>query len=48
MASLPSGVNCRQPAEGDSDLEMLIAAWTKFPDAIRAGIVAMVRAVLEK
>jgi hypothetical protein len=47
-AGPPSGVNCQRPAKPDSELATLIAAWTKLPDAIRAGIAAMVRAVLEK
>jgi hypothetical protein len=41
-------INCHQPANTDSELATLIAAWTKLPDPIRAGIAAMVRAVLER
>jgi hypothetical protein len=44
----PSGLNGRQPADTDSELATLIAAWTKLPDAIRTGIAAMVRAVIEQ
>jgi hypothetical protein len=47
-AGPPTGVNCHQPAEIDSELAMLIAAWAKLPDSIRTGIIAMVQAVLAK
>lgn len=47
-AGPPTGVNCHQPAEIDSELATLIAAWAKLPDSIRTGIVAMVQAVLAK
>ncbi|HEX4053171.1 MAG TPA: hypothetical protein VHX86_02800 [Tepidisphaeraceae bacterium] len=47
-AGPPTGLNCHQPADTDSELAMLIAFWPKMPDSIRAGIVAMPRAVLEK
>jgi hypothetical protein len=47
-ASPLSGVHCHQPAEIDSELATLIAVWSELPDAIRAGIAAMVRAVLEQ
>lgn len=43
-----SGANGQRPAEIDPELATLIAAWAKLPDVIRAGIVAMVRAILEK
>jgi len=42
------GVNCHQPAKTDSELDTLIAAWPKLPNAIRAGIVAMVLTIVEK
>ena len=32
-------------AENDPDLDALIRAWPTLPDAIRAGIVAMIRAL---
>jgi len=47
-ASPLSGANGQRPAEIDSELATLIAAWAKLPDAIRTGIGAMVRAVLEE
>jgi hypothetical protein len=38
-------VNCHQPAKTDSELATLITAWSKLPEPIRAGIIAMVKAV---
>jgi hypothetical protein len=31
--------------EADSDLATIVVAWDKLPDAVKAGIVAMVKAV---
>ena len=42
------GVNCHQPAKIDSELATLIAAWTKLPEPIRGGIIAMVQAVTKR
>ena len=39
------GANCHRPADVDSELAMLIAAWADMPESIRTGIAAMVRAV---
>ena len=41
------GVDCHPSATPDSELAISVAAWTKLPDAIRAGIAAMVRVILE-
>ena len=35
---------CELPAHNDSDLEAVVSAWSKLPSALKAGIVAMVRA----
>jgi hypothetical protein len=40
-----SHVNCHRPAETDSELAALIAGWTKLPESIRAGIIAMLKAM---
>ena len=40
--ALPSG------GAPDEDLELLLAAWSRMPSHVKAGIVAMVRALLEK
>ncbi|MGD0540187.1 MAG: hypothetical protein ABSB33_01590 [Tepidisphaeraceae bacterium] len=42
-APLPSS-----PMPTDEDFLAVAMAWAKLPDAIRDGIVAMVRAILEK
>lgn len=39
------GANCYPSAETDSQLATLIAGWTKLPEPIRLGIIAMVKAV---
>ena len=38
--------NPKQLAHEDPDLAELIGAWSALPDAIKAGIIAMVRAVI--
>jgi hypothetical protein len=35
---------CETPAPTDPDLSALVSAWSKLPSALKAGIVAMVRA----
>jgi len=40
-----SGANGQRPAEIDSELATLVAVWTKLPEPIRIGIVAMVKSV---
>jgi hypothetical protein len=42
--SSPNGVNCPRMAEMDSELTAVIAAWAMLPKAVRAGVVAMVKA----
>jgi hypothetical protein len=44
-ASPLNGANCHQTADTDSELATLIAAWTKLPSPVRAGIIAIVKAV---
>jgi hypothetical protein len=48
MASSLSGASGQRTAEIDSELAMLIAAWSNLPEPIRMGIAAMVRSVLRK
>ena len=44
----PSGVsNRRSHGATDSDLEILVRAWDDLPDAVRAGIIAMVKAATD-
>ena len=42
-ASLLSGAECGAYLN-DADLEVVVSAWGKLPSALKAGIVAMVRA----
>jgi len=42
--SLLSGNKCSAYLN-DADLEAVVSAWAKLPSALKAGIVAMVRAV---
>ena len=42
-ASLLSGAECGAYLN-DADLEVVVGAWEKLPRALKAGIVAMVRA----
>jgi hypothetical protein len=35
---------CEPTAHNDSDLEVVVSAWEKLPSALKAGIVAMVKA----
>ena len=35
---------CEPPAHNDPDLEAVVSAWAKLPSALKAGIVAMVKA----
>ena len=44
MISSKSAVNAQQINIPDADLTMIIDAWPGLPDAIKAGILAMVRA----
>jgi hypothetical protein len=41
---LPTGI-VRTPDDPCPDLALVIEAWATFPDPIKAGIVAMVKAV---
>lgn len=45
-ARSPDGINGQQTATTDPELALLIAAWAKLPGAMKAGIVAMVKAAL--
>ncbi|MEW6357947.1 MAG: hypothetical protein AB1696_16560 [Planctomycetota bacterium] len=40
----PTGLPCAQGGSLSPDLQAVVEAWPSLPDAIRAGIVAMVRA----
>ena len=41
-----SGAHATEPRRLDPDLLMLVERWAALPEALRAGIVAMVRAAL--
>jgi hypothetical protein len=43
----PGGAESGAPATADPDLALLIAAWPKLPEPIRAGILAMIWAAGE-
>ena len=43
-----SGAESGDPAPIDADLRRLIDAWPTLPDPVRAGIIAMVKAVANR
>ncbi|MFH1742278.1 MAG: hypothetical protein ABIH23_25010 [bacterium] len=46
MSALPSG-KCDEFVAPEVDLKMVIDSWSRLPEAVRRGIVAMVRALCD-